>query len=76
MRDLIKYDYPNQDPLHMSDEQIIVPGSRYNRGTQRSLEDFIHSIYANEGAPEREWSSYGRSLIRHKSRVAKILGSK
>lgn len=71
--DLIKYDYPNHDTLYLTDEQLIVLGSRYNRGIQRNFHDFIRSINAKEGAPEREWTSYGRSMLRHKERVTTLL---
>ncbi len=37
---LIHYDFPNADPLNLTDEQWIITGSRYNRGTERALGDF------------------------------------
>ncbi|MEH2921919.1 hypothetical protein ACFFL1_11720 [Samsonia erythrinae] len=71
--DLIKYDYPKNNTLYLTDEQLIVVGSRYNRGTQRNFSDFISSINAKEGTLEREWTSYGRSMLKYKERVMRLL---
>lgn len=76
LSDLIQYDYP-EIPLSerdkLTDEQIIVIGSRYNRGIERKLQDFIDSINAPIGDPIREYSEYGRSIIRHNNHVNKLL---
>jgi hypothetical protein len=71
---LILYDYPGIDTAHLTDEQFIVAGSRYNRGTQRALADFIASLTAPEGSPTRQYTEYGRSMIRHRDRVKALLG--
>lgn len=71
--DLINYDYPGSDTLHLTDEQFILVGSRYNRGVKRSLSDFIRSINAEKGSQERDWTSYGRSMLNHRGKVTKLL---
>lgn len=70
---LRKHDYPNSNTSELTDEQIIVIASRYNRGTARQLSDYIDSINAPEGEPIREYSSYGRALIRHRDQVKILL---
>lgn len=63
LRDLIMYSYPEADSENLTDEQIIVIGSRYNRGTQRSIQDIIDSLSAPIGTKPREYSEYGRRII-------------
>lgn len=71
--DLIRYDYPNIDTANLSDEQIAVVGSRYNRGTSRKVEEIISSLKAAPGDPTREYSSYGRTILRRRDRVRSLL---
>lgn len=59
---LILYDYPVADTLHLTKEQWIVAGSRYNRGTARPLKEFVASMRAEKGAESRAYTSYGRSM--------------
>ena len=66
---LIKNDYPATDTINLTDEQFVVIGSRYNRGTARKKADFIASIHAAPGAPIREYSSYGRAMLRHRENI-------
>ncbi|MFJ5485463.1 hypothetical protein [Pectobacterium actinidiae] len=74
--ELINYDYPGTDTLNLTDEQFILAGSRYNRGIERSHSDFIRSINAEKSAKiEREWTSYGRSMLSHREKVTKLLYS-
>ncbi|WP_409161041.1 hypothetical protein [Pectobacterium sp. B2J-2] len=75
LRDLIIYDNPGiTDTLNITDEQLILAASRYNRGIERKKEDFINSINAEAGDPMREYSSYGRMIIKRRSVINKILG--
>lgn len=71
--DLIRYDYPNIDTANLSDEQIVVVGSRYNRGTSRKLDEIVDSLKAAPGAPTRDYSSYGRTILRRRDRVRSLL---
>jgi len=57
----------------LTDEQIIVAGSRYNRGVQRNKQDFLDSIHAEKGRPEREYSSYGRRILEKRKSIEEIL---
>ena len=70
---LIKHDFKKINTEKLTDEQIIVAASRYNRGTQRKLSDFIASINALKGSKLRKYSEYGRSLMRRKNRIHKLL---
>jgi len=63
---LIQYDYPNIDTINISDEVVVVTGSRYNRGTAINKNEFLKSYQANINDPTREYSSYGRTLLRRK----------
>lgn len=76
LRDLILFDNPGIDTENLTDEQVILAGSRYNRGIQRSSQDIIDSIYAPKGHVTREYSEYGRSIISKKQTLIKILGGK
>ncbi|MEQ9866662.1 hypothetical protein [Pectobacterium aroidearum] len=72
--ELITYDYPGTDTLNLTDEQFILAGSRYNRGIERSHSDFIRSINADKTAKtERDWISYGSSMLNHREKVTKLL---
>jgi hypothetical protein len=67
--------YPPTGWRQLSDEPIIVAGSRYNRGAGRALQDFLSSLYAPPGSPCREYSSDGRALARHGDYLNQLLGS-
>lgn len=71
--DLIKYDFPYADSEHLTDEQIAVVGSRYNRGKERKLEDFIISLKAPPGTKGREFTEYGRTMLRRRERIRMLL---
>lgn len=75
LRNLIKYDYPGADAIILSDEQLILVGARYNRGVERSKDDFINAIFMDPAAKERDYISYGLAIIKRRSRVEKLLGS-
>ena len=66
---LIKRDFPEADTINLTDEQFVVIGSRYNRGTARKKEDYIASINAAPGTPVREYSSYGRTMLRRRESI-------
>lgn len=70
---LIVHDYPTADTTTLTDEQTIVAGARYNRGTERALQDIIQSIDAPAGSPTRPYSEYGRTLIRRRPRIDRLL---
>jgi hypothetical protein len=74
LRITILQDYPGINTRKLTDEQFIVAGIRYNRGTARSLKDLKDSITAPNDSVQREWSSYGRSMIEHRPEVKKLLG--
>lgn len=73
LRDLILYDNPGINTANLSEEQIILAGSRYNRGVTRSAAAIINFIYAPIGSPLREYSEYGRQIIKKKETIMKIL---
>ncbi|MDM3095310.1 hypothetical protein OGV98_21655 [Citrobacter sp. Cf136] len=74
LRDLIHYDYPDiGDTTNLTDEQIIVVGSRYNRGTERNKQDIIDSITAPIGSHQREYSEYGRRILEKEIALMKIM---
>ena len=73
LRDLIMFSYPEADTDNLTDEQIIVIGSRYNRGTQRSVQDIVDSLSAPIGTKSREYSEYGRRIIEKKNAIMKIM---
>ena len=71
---LIKYDFPNGSTIVLNDMQMIVVASRYNRGTARDLSDFIKSIEAPvSDTTTRAYTSYGRTLLRHREHVRSLL---
>lgn len=74
LRDLILYDFPDADTSELDDMQFVIAGSRYNRGTQRALSDFILSYNAPEGDSVREWTFYGRRMSENRDRIKKLLG--
>jgi len=71
---LILFDYPKADTLNLTDEQFVIVGSRYNRGTSRKLADFVASLAAKPDSPLREYTSYGRRMLQHRDRVQHLLG--
>jgi len=74
LKNLILFDYPGIDTRHLTKEQFIVAGSRYNRGTQRKKEDFIASIYApTSNIKVRTWTSYGRAMWKYRPLVISLL---
>ncbi|XHA16187.1 hypothetical protein ACE15K_23050 [Citrobacter farmeri] len=73
LRDLILYDNPGANTAILTDEQIILAASRYNRGVQRSSRDIINSTHDPMGAKTREYSDYGRHLLQKKQTILKIL---
>lgn len=73
LRDLILYDNPDANTSILTDEQAVLAGSRYNRGTQRNAGDILHSIYEQPGIPSREYSEYGRRILEKKQTIMKIL---
>ncbi|MFZ4834384.1 hypothetical protein [Rouxiella sp. Mn2063] len=74
LRKLILFDNPTiQDTSNLTDEQIILAGSRYNRGIQRSKNDFLQSISSPIGSQNREYSSYGRRILEKKKSINKIM---
>jgi hypothetical protein len=74
LRKLILFDYPNIDTRSLTDEQFIMAGSRYNRGTARPLKDFIQSLKDPPGTPSRVYTSYGRAMLGHRPEVRALLG--
>lgn len=74
LKKLILYDYPDCDTRHLTDEQFILAGSRYNRGTERKKQDFIDSIHADKSNVKlRPYTSYGKHLIMHRTHVTQLL---
>ncbi|PHM51790.1 hypothetical protein [Xenorhabdus hominickii] len=75
LRDLILHDNPNiTDTGKLNDEQILLAAVRYNRGIERDKKSILDSLKAPIGAPEREYSSYGRRLLEKKKSTYMILG--
>ncbi|PHM33385.1 hypothetical protein Xmau_04537 [Xenorhabdus mauleonii] len=75
LRDLIIHDYPElMDTSILTDEQIILAGSRYNRGIARDKKDFLKSIYSASSYKERDYTSYGRRILEKKKSIYMILG--
>lgn len=73
LRDLILYDNPGINTAMLTDEQIILAGSRNNRGTQRLDSDIKNSIHDPIGSPTREYSEYGRRILQKKEAIMRIL---
>ncbi|ELY2670913.1 hypothetical protein SMZ63_000515 [Cronobacter sakazakii] len=76
LRDLILYDNPGINTSILTDEQIILVGSRYNRGRQRNRGDIISSIHSPVGAPSREYNEYGRRILEKKETIMQILNGR
>lgn len=60
LRDLILYDFPGIDTTKLTEEQIVVVGSRYNRGTV-SMEKLKQDL------------SYGKVILKRWSHMTKLL---
>ncbi len=73
LRGLIRHDYPNANTAVLTEEQFIIAGARYNRGTARALSEIQSSIQSLPGTKSREYSSYGRAMVRHKEHVQELL---
>lgn len=73
LRELILFDYPDADTRELTDEQIILAGSRYNRGTQRAKSDFLDSISAEPDSPAREYTEYGRRILEKRESIENIM---
>lgn len=73
LRRLVAHDYPHANPMALTDEQFAIAGSRYNRGTRRALGDYEASFRAAPGSPGREYTEYGRAMLRRRARVAALL---
>lgn len=72
---LIRYDFPNADTTQLTDEQFAVVGSRYNRGTTRKLQDLLDSLNAKPGSENRDYTSYGRTMLRRRDRIRMLLAT-
>ncbi|AHG20697.1 hypothetical protein Z042_14565 [Chania multitudinisentens RB-25] len=76
LRDMILYDYPDTATLYLTDEQYMLAGIRYNRGTERSLSDFIRFIHMKppRGSIEFDYISYGARILQIRNHIRKLLG--
>lgn len=74
LRKMILFDYPNINTQTLTDEQFVIAGSRYNRGTARPLKDFIQSLKDLPGKSDRTYTEYGRAMLRHRAEVKALLG--
>ena len=74
LQKMIRFDYPTIDTRTLTDEQFIIAGSRYNRGTARPLKDFVQSLKDPQGSPDRAYTEYGRAMLRHRPEVRGLLG--
>jgi hypothetical protein len=73
LRKMILYDYPGVDTRTLTDEQFAIAGSRYNRGTERKLSDFVQSLKDAPGNPNRAYTEYGRAMLSHRQEVRSLL---
>ncbi|EOI3454634.1 hypothetical protein ACMSW2_000451 [Cronobacter turicensis] len=76
LHDLILYDNLGANTSVLTDEQIVVAGSRYNRGRQRNRNDIANSIHSPVGTPSREYSEYGRRILEKKETIMQILNGR
>ncbi|SEF24880.1 hypothetical protein ABL840_12165 [Variovorax sp. NFACC27] len=74
LQGLVLHDYPGADTENLSEEQFVVAGARYNRGIERQLSDIVDSLKATPGSSGREYSSYGRAMVKHREHVESLLG--
>ena len=70
---MIKADYPNIDTTKLMDEQFI-SRSLYNGGPARALKDYRDSLKAPQGTVNREYTSYGRAMMKPTAEVRALLG--
>lgn len=73
LRELILYDYPSIDTRNLNDEQLILAGSRYNRGVARSKSDIVNSISSPINSQDRTWSEYGRRILEKRNTINQIM---
>lgn len=73
LRGLIQHDFPSIDSKNLTDDQFLIAASRYNRGTARRLEDYVNSLHAPKGSPERSYTEYGRAALKHRDHVRSLL---
>lgn len=74
LRELVEYDYPDSNTDILTDEQLILAGSRYNRGIERQKRDFIDAISLPASDQRRNYISYGLAIIKRKDRIKKLIG--
>jgi hypothetical protein len=74
LQKMIRFDYPTIDTRTLTDEQFVIAGSRYNRGTTRPLSDLVQSLKDPQGTPSRKYTEYGRAMLRHRPEVRALLG--
>lgn len=75
LKSLILFDNPDlEDTSILSEQQLVIAGARYNRGIERKKEDFITSISVDALPEVRNYSSYGRTILRRQSIILKALG--
>jgi hypothetical protein len=73
LQGLVLHDYPDADTQNLSEEQFIVAGARYNRGTERALSEITDSLGAAPDSAGRAYSSYGRAMVLHRQHVESLL---
>jgi len=73
LKNIVLYDYPGIDTSNLTDEQFIIAGSRYNRGIERALGEFVNSIKLPPGSQGRQFSEYGRRMLEHRDHVLTLL---
>ncbi|MNC70324.1 hypothetical protein D3C75_1211230 [compost metagenome] len=74
LHSLIIHDFPDADTLNLNDAQIVLAGSRYNRGIERNLEDFTTALYLPKDDIKRDYISYGLAVIKRRERIKKLMG--
>jgi hypothetical protein len=62
------------DTFHLTDEQLILVGARYNRGIERKKDDFIQAISFGIGDARRDYISYGLAILKRRKHIKKLLG--
>lgn len=75
LRDNFLYDYPDSPSLYMTDEQYMMVGIRYNRGVQRSRDDFLKIIKRApmKGTDDYNFISYGVRLLEIRPHIRLLL---
>lgn len=76
LQNLILFDYPDCATMYLTDEQYLMAGVRYNRGTERKLKDFIKARTDNPTYPSDEYKliSYGLRLLQIRLHIKWLLG--